>query len=303
MFMTVEQIHSLATVRAKQFVSSAVLLLEVLEEVERNRVYLHFGYAGLWSYCVSGLKLSESDAGRFVSVIRTKVPELKIAVLNGTLSLPKAARIAPLLTPGNQTQWIEKASQLTSRALEALVVKENPKAMPRERITPRQEDVFELKTPVSQKVLDQLQALKDILSQKLRRPATTEEVLAFAFSETLKRHDPVQRAERNSGKLPSTLKVIPQGRIRHSNAVRHEVNLRDQSQCTAILPDGTRCLEKRFLDIHHKVPLSEGGSNHPSNLTLLCNGHHRSHHHSSLRGAAGDAATFARTQMNSLLRG
>ena len=54
--MTVEQIHGLAMSRAKLFISSGVLLLEVLEEVERNRVYLHFGYAGLWSYCVSGLK-------------------------------------------------------------------------------------------------------------------------------------------------------------------------------------------------------------------------------------------------------
>jgi len=34
------------------------------------------------------------------------------------------------------------------------------------------------------------------------------------------------------------------------------------------------CSETQLLDLHHKVPVSQGGTNHPDNLILLCPNHH-----------------------------
>ncbi|MBY0470754.1 HNH endonuclease, partial [bacterium] len=52
----------------------------------------------------------------------------------------------------------------------------------------------------------------------------------------------------------------------------------DQAQCTH-QQEGKRCTERRWLDIHHKKPLSQGGETTLDNLTLLCKGHHQLLHH------------------------
>ena len=38
------------------------------------------------------------------------------------------------------------------------------------------------------------------------------------------------------------------------------------------------CRNSLWLEIHHIVHRADGGSNDPSNLTVLCGTHHRAHH-------------------------
>ena len=57
--------------------------------------------------------------------------------------------------------------------------------------------------------------------------------------------------------------------------ITHQVYLRDQGQCTYYDERGKRCSSKRFLEIHHKKPVSRGGDNSVGNLRLLCSGHHK----------------------------
>jgi 5-methylcytosine-specific restriction endonuclease McrA len=55
--------------------------------------------------------------------------------------------------------------------------------------------------------------------------------------------------------------------------VRHQVNLRDQGKC-----DRENCEEQRWLDIHHIIPVNQGGQNTLENLRTLCRGHHKLEH-------------------------
>jgi hypothetical protein len=57
----------------------------------------------------------------------------------------------------------------------------------------------------------------------------------------------------------------------------HAVNQRDQGQCTHVSRIG-RCEQKRWLDRHHIVPVSNGGTNEIENLTTLCHAHHKLMH-------------------------
>jgi hypothetical protein len=57
-------------------------------------------------------------------------------------------------------------------------------------------------------------------------------------------------------------------------ATHHTVILKTGGQCAFVNKRGERCLEDRFLHLHHIVPLSQGGSDDQSNLTYLCSGHH-----------------------------
>jgi hypothetical protein len=57
-------------------------------------------------------------------------------------------------------------------------------------------------------------------------------------------------------------------------ATHHAVMLRTGGRCAFINERGERCTEDRFLHLHHIVPLSQGGSDGPENLTCLCSSHH-----------------------------
>jgi hypothetical protein len=58
----------------------------------------------------------------------------------------------------------------------------------------------------------------------------------------------------------------------------HRVNFRDRRKCTHPLPDGSRCNQSRWIEIHHVIPVSQGGGNTAENLTTLCSVHHRLRH-------------------------
>jgi hypothetical protein len=60
-------------------------------------------------------------------------------------------------------------------------------------------------------------------------------------------------------------------------AVRRAVLARDQHRCRV-----PGCRHATFLDIHHLVPRSEGGSNDPANTITICSAHHRANHRGKL---------------------
>ncbi|MCB0390300.1 MAG: HNH endonuclease [Bdellovibrionales bacterium] len=56
---------------------------------------------------------------------------------------------------------------------------------------------------------------------------------------------------------------------------KHQVYLKYQGQCAYQNANGQKCNQSTFLEIHHKKPVSQGGTNDVSNLVLLCKGHHK----------------------------
>jgi hypothetical protein len=78
-------------------------------------------------------------------------------------------------------------------------------------------------------------------------------------------------------------------------ATRRLVLRRDHHRCR--VPD---CRSSRNLEIHHVVHREDGGTNEPSNLIALCEGHHIAHHDGRLHieGTAPDL-TFVRDPASS----
>ncbi|MFT3697454.1 MAG: HNH endonuclease [Kofleriaceae bacterium] len=58
---------------------------------------------------------------------------------------------------------------------------------------------------------------------------------------------------------------------------RRAVQQRDHGKCVV-----AGCRSSRYIDIHHVIPRSQGGSHRAENLVLLCGGHHRMHHDGKL---------------------
>jgi hypothetical protein len=283
---------------AKEYLRTEAELLLVLMDMKRKRAFAELNYAGIFDYCERALKLSRAQAFYFKTVAdkSEEVPEIKSAVIQGELTLSQARRIAPVVTKENHEEWIEKAKVLPQKELEREVTAINPKAHVQEKIRPVAKELSELKVPVDRETEENLEMLREILSQKRGKAATLAEVVAWAAETTREKFDPVMKAKRsrrissgNAGNskvegqtdLPKDHSVPPEhqtvqaGRQAIPASVKHPVALRDGMQCAHVSSDGRRCEQKRWLQLHHQVAVKNGGLNTIQNLQTLCQAHHQ----------------------------
>jgi HNH endonuclease len=304
-----ESIHQLAVLAATEFKQAEKKLLLALIEVEKSSVHLRMGFSSLFQYAVSSLGLSEAVAFNAISVARKmrEIPELESEV--SEIGVSKLRKIVSVLTPKNQSEWISKAKTLSSRALEKEVARVSPRMATPERSHYVSEKRLALKLGVSEELMLKIRRAQDQVSQSLGRAASLEETIEQMASFYLKHKDPLEKARRviarkglrsapQTGEIPApdpsvspgeareeqhktgTLNKLFTGTVRRpiARAVQHRVRLRDQNQCQAPKPQGGVCGSRRWIDLHHVLPLSEGGKDTPENLITLCRAHHRMAH-------------------------
>jgi hypothetical protein len=63
-----------------------------------------------------------------ISRVTVKFPSLKKALESKTITISNASKIAPIMRPENEREWLEKAQTLSSRALQKEIVKSHPKS-------------------------------------------------------------------------------------------------------------------------------------------------------------------------------
>jgi hypothetical protein len=95
-------------------------------------------------------------------------------------------------------------------------------------------------------------------------------------------------AESTTADATPPARVVPIARAKQTipPAVRRAVLARDQHRCRV-----PGCTHATFLDLHHVVPRSEGGSNDPGNLIGICSAHHRAAHRGGLLIESGPDAS------------
>jgi hypothetical protein len=311
-----ERLHAEAVALAGRYKALESDLLDVLIRVERHEVYLAKGYPSLFQYVVSELGLSENVAYNLITVARKarEVPSLKAELESGAITLSNARRIAPVLTPENQAQWIEKAKTLSNRRLEKEIAKVRPEVATPERARYVSENRMKLELGLSESEMLRLRTAQDLVAQSRGRPVTLEETLEALVGEFLKKRDPLERARRvvaRKGTGPSAKCAEPSGKpsanpeekrekqerpASHPNPeapphrapiparVRHAVHLRDGRRCVYRSTDGKRCGSSRFIDLHHRVPVAAGGKDEVDNLITLCRAHHRWEHRADSGG-------------------
>jgi hypothetical protein len=85
---------------------------------------------------------------------------------------------------------------------------------------------------------------------------------------------------------PARVVTIARAKQTIPPAVRRAVLARDRHRCRV-----PGCTHATFLDLHHVVPRSEGGSNDPRNLIGMCSAHHRATHRGELLIESGPDAS------------
>ncbi len=282
-------LHDKALVLSKHYLETENLLLELLGEIDLQKIYLQLGYPSLFAYCVSALGLSESQSYAMTGVSRKcrEVPLLKEAIESGRLTVSKAKRILPVLSDPKAcaSDWIEKASTLPQRQVEREVAQRNPDRSVRERVRPLSESQVEIRCVVSFELEKKIERVRQLMGGN----ATLARAIEAMVDKYLQSNDPLQKAKRAVAR--KSKKDVASAGVKKPEAppsrqvnrsipalVKHQVQIRDKGQCRHLLPGGTRCESRRFLQFHHVVHFENGGESSLENLVLLCSSHHQRVH-------------------------
>jgi len=297
------KIHEEALAAAKNFASAEARLIATLIAVEEERVFLKFRCSSLFAYATEILGLSSPVTSNAITVARKsrEVPALMREIQSGSIGISTAKKIASVLTPENQEEWLCKAKTLSCRKLEKAVATEKPEAPLPERAKYVSAKRLSLNLSVSEELLLKLRRVQDQISRSDGKSASIERALEVLVEDYLQRKDPVEKAKRviakkgfhsstkpgespkvtvhvNHSAEPSSAVKPSENRAPIPAAVQHAVRLRDENRCQYPSSRGGVCAETRWVDLHHIKPVSQGGEHSVDNLITLCKAHHQEIH-------------------------
>lgn len=295
MKMNFKLLHEKAVQISKSYLRAESDLIAVLQEIDDCKGYRELQFKSLYEYATQCLGLSESVSYNLITIARKskEVPKLQEMIQKREMTVSNARMISPVLTFENQEKWLSAAAELPKRSLEKEIAKEFPERQVQERMKYVSEKCVELKLGLSEDVHELLKHAQDLVSSRKGGASSLGETLRSVLEFYIEKNDPQRKAERadarqKQNKIQISTKTnkaqpVP-GQVKVNQRyipaqLEHAVRLRDQGRCTQKNPNGQRCDEKRWLDIHHIKPLSHGGVMAFENLTLLCRGHHKLLHH------------------------
>src|SRR6185369_106419 len=191
-------LHSQALVISKELKRQEFLMIEILQEIDEQKVFRFLGFKSLFQYATSGLGLGEQRAYTFILVSRksAKISQFQEALRSGKLTLSKAKKITSVITPENAEHWLSKANVMSQRQLERAVAKVNPKLSVEEGFRFISENILEFKAALGVETEQKMRRVQDILCQSQGKAISWEETLGAMAQLFLERRDPVSKAER-----------------------------------------------------------------------------------------------------------
>ncbi len=212
-------------------------LVAHLAELYGRRLHERAGYASLFTYCTSVLRLSEHEAYdrmRAAKVAR-RYPVVLGLLASGRVNLTTVRLLAPHLTRKNHEELLAAACGKRKRQVQELLAAWFPQPV-RHAI------------PSGDPAQIVGRALQVLVEDLVRRK--------FA----------VGRRPRASKGQPDESRNIPA-------EVQRTVFIRDRGRCAFIGTHGRRCGERAFVEFHHLIPYAAGGRTTVENLALRCHAH------------------------------
>jgi hypothetical protein len=262
-----------------------MLVLELLKEVDKRRLYADSGYSSLFDYCVSELGYPASSAYRRITSMRLlrEIPELKEDILNGRQNLSSLSQAQKFFKTEEKLSG-EKLSAEEKSELEGMSSRECERellrmsSVPVEIVNPEKEralndELTELKLVLDAELLEKLKRIQALRSHA--DPSLSYvELLKFMADDVLKRLDPIEKAKGKNPLPTSEIKSLQLTRVAIPAKTKRFVRIRDNGICQYKDPvTGKLCGSRYFLEIDHIQAVALGGGNEPDNLRLLCRSH------------------------------
>jgi hypothetical protein len=286
----IRQLHESALRSCENLKIAETELLDAITAVRQQKVFRYYECSSVFEYCVKLLKLDPGVVYGFMAVAKKmqEVPELREKIHSRALNVATAKRITSVINSSNKEEWLRKAEVLSISRLEREVARANPKEEVKERAFYLNSRRIRLELGLDEKTMLKLRRIQDLESQKCRRSASLEEVMKALVDLYLVKNDPLEKAKRAIIRNGDTQRVINPSvrkdflsgkRPAVPAAILHKVNLRDKGECQHTSSfTNEKCRQKRFLEIHHLKPVSQGGGNDIENLVTLCSEHHKGRH-------------------------
>lgn len=230
-----EQIHWRALTVAQRYKRCEFELIEILEQVDKFKVFYQYGARSLFKYTTEILGLSSEVAYIFINVCRKtrEVPALKEEIRKGTITVSKAKKLSPVINAKNQDFWLNMAKNESARKIEKHVAMASPKHAVREKLeyvteskevkdkakiisvdsiadearqglpTSLEKARVQLQVGISENLMLKLRRIQDLVSQKRQKSVSLEEALEVMVNLYIEKQDPIEKAKRQKikGKL------------------------------------------------------------------------------------------------------
>ena len=285
-------------------------------EILKRRLFTELGYSSIYQYAAEELGFSTTRTGDFKRLAEKleALPRVAAKVESGELGYTKAREIVKVADPATEDDWLAVAQQQSRRELETTIRQAKKLAARKRQANPNQGELVPREASVTPPAatpvrvgfdLTPLQyARYEALVAKIGHQGDKAELL-LDMMETYLAAD--KNAPRGASgphyqihvhECPTCAKTTVQGEREltkteseavHCDAmvhrrghrsqstipprIRREVLARDRHRCRR-----KGCNHKRFLDIHHIVPRSRGGTHDPANLVTLCSSCHHLWH-------------------------
>jgi len=253
--------QTLLLVKREKEILSEILLH--LQEVQRRRLFCDIGYGSLFQYCVKQLGYSEDQTYRRINALKLvkEIPAVQEQIAKGELSLSTLG-VAQSLFKADAT--VDKKEVLNAlihkskREAEVIVKSFSPKIEVRKK---------ELKLALSLTQEEKWNAVK----AKLAHCNLTEEEILERLCDSFLSPKPVpkktdqEKLGSNLARKPAPSPAPPRNSAAKnvSKPIQKEIFKKANNSCT-------NCGSSYALEVDHKIPRALGGTNHPSNLRILC---------------------------------
>jgi hypothetical protein len=298
-----ENLRALAT----QYVTLEAQLARWLREAQRVKVWKHRGCVSLAEYLERTFGFTPRQARDRILVARRlgDLPALESALRAGELPYSAVRELSRVVLPSTEAVWVEHARGKCLREIEDAVSQREPGDLPTDPPRPDAAPMrvsFEVKPEtyaLFRQVWKQLEgdsgrslegdALMSAILNAAAAPPDSEARKGRAkFQIAITRCDACNRAVQHGAgrkfaigraaleraecdaQLIGSLNGNPEAASQEvPPRVRRFVMKRDGERCQV-----PGCRSALFLEVHHIVHREHGGTHDPSNLLVLCGGHH-----------------------------
>ncbi len=259
------------------------LVIENLQKISDQRLFLRIGYSSLFAYCTQALGYSESCAYRRISAVKLakEIPEIKAKLTSGALNLTNLTMMQSLSSSAKmdvqqKKEVLTKIENCSKREAQEILANYFPEAdeltqKSKESLRILNGDEASLHLRLSKETLNKLDRIKNLRAHKNPNMNYTK-LIDDMCDFVLRKIDPnlktvTTKAEKKS--RSSNPRYIPA-------RLKAAIYKRDQAQCCFFdKQTARRCTSKHLLQIDHRLPVSRGGQSVVSNLQLLCQAHHK----------------------------
>jgi hypothetical protein len=292
-----------------------------LQEIQDRQLYISMKYTSLYECLIKHFKMSDTTAYGRIKVLKilAEVPAVSESLKTGALNISNIALAHSFiekhqkvtgeeLSLDDKVELIENLKNKTSAEAKQLLARCNPDfALPYDEIRPLTKTHSQMKSTISNELVEKIEHLKCLISHENINP-THEELLNLAFDALIEKvekkkgiHQPKpKRAVKKTVKsamqfvtaqefqpaaetafetaeLPKAQKTTQQitdGNSRYiPRSVRRFILKRATGKCEHIHPDGERCSSQFQTQFDHVIAFSKGGRATSDNMQLLCRVH------------------------------